>query len=524
MATQPFQALASLSVLLVEDNAGDARLIEKNLEKTDPRLLGGEVQITRAQSLEDAFERVDQQDFTAILLDLGLPECSGLETLRRFLEHTSQSPIVILTGLRELDIAFRAVGEGAQDFLHKDDIGGERLARSLRYAIERHRRQVQSSVIESAELALLLVELTDHESTVAFANRACQELTGYSTQQWREEGISLLFGEDTDRESMRSLDWRDSSVQRTQLEQRSYRQDETWFWNEIQVIPISRNDGKITHLLYSFTDVTEKMEWRARMVDLDRMSALGTVADGVAHEINNPLSFITANVEFVLRTLHQDLSWGETEETREQQAVITEALDDAMEGSRRIRAVVDDLQQLAGRPKDVKFATKRVSVETAMRRSLTIVRNNIRDRARLIYNFQNVSDVIANESKLGQVFLNLLLNAAQAITPGDPESNEVRVTIDERPGEVVISISDTGSGICDDDLKRLFEPFFSTKEASDGTGLGMPISKHIINQMGGYFEIDTMVGEGTTVSVVLPAAKREQEDLGEATTQENSGV
>ena len=508
-----------LDVLLVEDNPGDARLIEKSLETADERLIG-EVSITQTGNLGDATREVDQQRFSAVLLDLGLPDSSGLQTLRRFLAHTSRLPIVILTGLTDREIAYRAVSEGAEDFLHKDELGGERLARSLLYAIERHKRKLHTDVIESAELALLLVESGGADARVVFANQACEKLTGYDISQWQSGGLSLLHGNETDEDSIRLLDSVAKRGERQSVELRSHRDDGSWFWNRVQAIPLTDLDERMTHVLYSFEDVTDDLKWRAKLVDLDRIAILGNIAGGIAHEINNPLSFVTSNVQYVLRALQDQFDGPDEEFDRQIREALLDALEDAMEGSRRVQHVVDDLRQLAG-DSDVETEIEPVSVSTIVERTLTIARNHVRERAELVCELRDCPKVAANPAKLGQVFLNILINATQAIPPGNPASNEVHVSTYVQDGEVVVAVADTGSGLPDDELERLFEPFFSTKEDAEGTGLGMSISKQIVNEFDGRIEVDTVVEEGTTVSIVLPAVEPEfPEGLGQDTIDE----
>jgi PAS domain S-box-containing protein len=506
----PNPALPKFNVLLVEDNPGDAILVERHIARADPHLLAASVDLQQVGSLTEALGRIDDESFDAMLLDLGLPESQGLDTLEAVLAHAPTVPVVVLTGLSDHNIALRAVQSGAEDFLHKDDLDADRLCMALRFAIDRKARDeelhLKTHVIESAELALMLVETGDASSGVVFANKACETLTGHPIESWKGTGIRLLFGEETDDDTIAELEQAAHIGQPTTVEAKTYRADGTPFWNGISAIPIKDQHGQSTHMLYSFRDVSEDRRLRARMADIDRMVTLGTVAAGVAHEINNPLSYISGNVQFALILLEEDENFKTLEQREQTWSSLVEALHDAMDGSRRVRDVVRDLHKLAGRSTELDYSTEQLSITEPLQTSLSIARNHITDRAKIVCDFADgVPDVIGNESKLGQVFLNILINAAQAIPPGNIEDNEVSIEVFSRGDDVVAAISDTGAGIPEKDRARLFEPFFSTKPADEGTGLGLAISKNIITELGGRIEVDSTVGEGTTVSVVLPA-------------------
>lgn len=128
-------------VLVVEDNPGDAKLLRHHLRKSSLTSAAGGPDITRVERLDDGFEKLSETAFDVVFLDLGLPESSGMETLDRFLDRYTTIPVVVLTGLKNHDLAVEAIQRGAQDYLVKDDIGGDTLARSLRYAIERKKSE-----------------------------------------------------------------------------------------------------------------------------------------------------------------------------------------------------------------------------------------------------------------------------------------------------------------------------------------------------------------------------------------------
>jgi signal transduction histidine kinase len=234
----------------------------------------------------------------------------------------------------------------------------------------------------------------------------------------------------------------------------------------------------------------------AELVATDRMASVGTLAGGVAHEINNPLAAVIANLELALDDIKGlDIPKGKQE--------LLEELEDAREAAHRVRQIVRDLRLFSRAEEDRKDL---IDVRDVLESALRMAWNEIRHRAKLVKAFDEVPLVDANEARLGQVFLNLVLNAAHAIGAGRAESNEIRVSTTFEQGEVVVEVKDSGDGMTDEIKARIFEPFFSTKPAGVGRGLGLPISQRIIDEIGGRIEVKTRPGAGSSFTVRLPAA------------------
>src|SRR3954468_2170058 len=212
-----------------------------------------------------------------------------------------------------------------------------------------------------------------------------------------------------------------------------------------------------------------------RRAETERMASLGTLAAGVAHEINNPLSYVLGSLDLGLRELHglQLLLQGHPNEELEHVTGAVAALDSAREGAERVRNIVRDLMDFSrATPQD----GDAVEVEAILDATIRVAWNEVRHRARLIKRYSGIPRVTGDEARLGQVFLNLIMNAAQAID-GDPSVNEIVVSTRAEHGRAVIEISDTGGGIREQDLDRIFEPFYTTKPAGLGTGLGLAICR-----------------------------------------------
>lgn len=269
--------------------------------------------------------------------------------------------------------------------------------------------------------------------------------------------------------------------------------------------------GDAPAVLTVVRDLTGVKQMQERLIVSDRMASMGTLAAGVAHEINNPLTAVVGHLDLLDAELNTNGCHSDDGERRVQHA-LRDALPDMREAVVRVRDIVRDLNLFS---RAHPSPTGAVDVRKVVESSLRMAANEIRHRARLERDFSDVPPVAGSEARLGQVFLNLAVNAAQAIPEGDAAHNTIRVTI--RPGAdatVVVEVSDTGAGMSPDLQRRIFDPFFTTKPAGLGTGLGLAICHRIITEAGGQISVESETGRGTTFRVTLPAAASPAPDVG----------
>jgi CheY-like chemotaxis protein/two-component sensor histidine kinase len=242
-------------------------------------------------------------------------------------------------------------------------------------------------------------------------------------------------------------------------------------------------------------DITERRQLELQLQLADRMASVGTLAAGVAHEINNPLSYVLANLDYALTEL------GHREPDR---AEVVRALEEAREGGVRVREIVRDLKTFSRSSDDDR---EPVDVRKVLQTAVGLAQNEIRHRARLSVELADVPRVLASEHRLGQVVLNLLINAAQSIPEGAADLSLVHASTSVADdGRVMLEISDTGAGIQAELLPRIFDPFFTTKPVGVGTGLGLAIAHEIVTALGGEIRVRSEPGRGSTFSVLLPPA------------------
>ena len=281
---------------------------------------------------------------------------------------------------------------------------------------------------------------------------------------------------------------------------------------ELQEVRLLRRDGEVVIAEMSPTqlvvfggvearlvvgrDVTERVRMQERLVTADRLSSLGMLAAGVAHEINNPLAYVLGSIENARRSLEgPTVALGQARE----------ALATALEGVARVRTIVRDLSALS---RAEASSLQAVDVRTVLDSTLTLAGSEIEGRARIVREYEPVPETRVAPARLGQVFLNLMVNALEAM-PGDRATpNELRVRTTTDPcGKPVVEVSDTGEGIPPEIVTRIFDPFFTTKPAGHGTGLGLAICHRIITEAGGEISVDSTPGKGSTFRLTLPPAE-----------------
>jgi PAS domain S-box-containing protein len=240
-------------------------------------------------------------------------------------------------------------------------------------------------------------------------------------------------------------------------------------------------------------DISSQKEMEARLLLGDRLTAIGTLAAGVAHEINNPLTYLLGNLELLERS------------ERDPNGVTAQRLREALDGAERIREVVRDLVTFSHRDKD---RPGPVRVSDAIDHAVRMAQHEIRHRARLVRESGGSFIVRGSAARLSQVMLNLLVNAAHAIAPGHVDQNEVRISTRAIAGNRVrITVADTGQGIDRALIGRIFDPFVTTKPTGQGTGLGLYVCHNIVQSLGGTIWVESQPEEGSKFHVDLPLAE-----------------
>ena len=495
-----------MRVLLVEDTPTDEDLARRALA----RFKGARFSVTAVDRLSRALAHLAAGTTDVVLLDMSLPDGHGLDLLRRMLAAVGDVPVVVLTGSSDGDVMpLAAVKLGAHDYLAKDALDADRLARSLVYAIERRR---WNDRLKRSEARLEEAQATAHvgswdydlESDEVHWSKELHRIFGIP------EGIPVLFPtfiaavhpEDRSRVEA-TIEEARATVGSYTFEFRIVRAD-----GETRTLLgrgrfLAGADGQPLRATGTAQDITERKEMEANLLIAGRMAAVGTLASGVAHEINNPLAAILGNLDYLtsrLETLAQER--GELAGAVTQ---LNEVVADSKDGAQRIRDVVKHLMVFSD-PADSGRA--QIQLRPLLDAAIGMAQNALKHRAQVVREYADIPPVLSNEGRLSHVIVQLLVNAAQAIPDEMDGRGEVRVrTLRAADGDAVIEVRDNGVGIPRDILGRIFDPFFTTKPLGSATGLGLSTAHTIVTSLGGTLTVESTPGQGSTFRLTLPTVQ-----------------
>jgi two-component system, cell cycle sensor histidine kinase and response regulator CckA len=365
--------------------------------------------------------------------------------------------------------------------------------------------QDQESLRRSEEQYRQIVEATtdgivktDSDANIMFVNRRFAEMLGYTPAELIGRCEYDFLEPSTRAVTVDAL--RDLTKQLREVVDASYvhKNGATIFVDITGSSLFDRNDQHVGNL-HVVRDMTERKRLHAQLMVSDRMASVGTLAAGVAHEINNPLAAVISNLDYIGDTLASPAA---------KLVELHSPLKDARDAAQRVRLIVRDLKVFSRSPTEEPRVA--VELEAIMETSLRMAWHETRHRAKMVKRFCPIPRVEANEARLGQVFLNLIMNAAQALPEATPELNEIIISIFAHNSRVIVEVTDNGPGIPPHVIGRIFDAFFTTKGVGVGTGLGLAISHRIVSDLGGNLTVESVVGTGTTFRIDLPIATVQQ--------------
>jgi PAS domain S-box-containing protein len=515
-------------VLVIDDSALARNILRGALEEAGFR-------VETAENGPEGIERVGSFGPDVVVCDMLMPVMNGIEVLERVRSMAPTIPVLIFTESSEVNSAVSAMRNGAFAYMLKGISDGD-LVNEINAALESQRLRERNRHLEAENLAyqqnleamvqekageiIRLQELKalehrkaeaaegsfrvllqrspepiviQQEGVIVEANPAFLTLLGYVHAKEPIGTPAEAIVHPMERATFLA---RLRGSGSPQLEFHAIHQSGRSI--DIGVFPIVVLYEGAPATLLLMRDITEKKQLTAQVMQMDRLAAVGTLAAGVAHEINTPLAYVNSNICFVeselaCRSPGQALTHGELEE-------LARVFKETRQGLQRVNQIVCDLKGMS-RQDDVRCA---VDLRELLESTARMAGPTAITRARLVVDLTELPTVTGNAGRLGQVFLNLLINAAQAITEGKPRENEVRLTARARGERVIVEVRDTGSGMSAEVRDRLFEPFFTTKPQGVGTGLGLSICHAIITAHGGAITVETGPGSGTTFRVELP--------------------
>jgi PAS domain S-box-containing protein len=371
--------------------------------------------------------------------------------------------------------------------------------------VTEHRRAEEAARQAERELGMIIDNAPIGEAIIdpngrwLRANRVVCEMLGYSAselQQMTFQDVTHADDLETDVEHVATLLRGERT--RYSMAKRYIARDRRIVDVMLHVSLVRDDAGAPKYFISQIEDRTEQKAVEQRMMLADRMASVGTLAAGVAHEINNPLAYLVANLDTVVERI-AELRGGPASTTLQE---VLELVTEAREGAERVRKVIRGMQTFS----HARSELVPVSVREALDLAVDMTINEIRHRALVAREYANVRAVEAESAKLVQVFINVILNAAQALPEGHASDNQLTLRLFEgAAGRVVVEISDTGHGIPSAIVGRVFEPFFTTRKVGAGAGLGLSISHAIVSSFAGEIGVESHEGSGTTVRISLPA-------------------
>ncbi len=477
------QSAAEPVLLLVEDNPADAELTSELLAEVP----GYRYRLMVASRLAEALEVLQSEPVHAVVLDLNLPDSTGMETLNRVRAVDPDVPVVVLSG------ADRPGAEGetldgmvSSDFIGKNESSGRLLARSLLYSLERLRAQESNRQVERVlDANPDAVVVADVEGTVRYVNEAARELLGADCSEIVAELLCAIDeGEPAPIEIVKGTELRQAEMRVAAME-----------W-----------DGKPAYLA-SVRDVTDRRRMENQLAQAQKMESLGQLTGGIAHDFNNILQIVLGRAELLEELLD------ETSPLRKHATGIRQATERGATLIRRLLAFARR-QPLKLAPVDVNRLVSQLEIMS--RRTLG---EDIELKTALA---SELPLAMCDDSQLESAILNLCVNARDAMPGGGRlmiETGLLRVESGDDIGMaelkpdlyVQVAVSDTGTGMPVEVIREAFEPFFTTKEPGKGTGLGLSMVYGLMKQLGGSVRIYSEVGVGTTVKLFVPTAGGERE-------------
>jgi two-component system, cell cycle sensor histidine kinase and response regulator CckA len=494
-----------IKILLIEDNPGDVLLLQETLSE----ITFVELELVHVDQLANALKRLQSEIFDVILLDLVLPDSNGLDTFIQVQEQTPTTPIVVLTGMADETLAIRAMKAGAQDYLIKGQVSGsDLLLRSMRYAIER--KKIEATLQQREQEFRTLAEnspdiIARFEKNLRFlyvnsvaAGTACLAASDFLGKTSGEIGLpESLF---TRWEA--ALHQVFSTITPTSIEFEVVKPDGVNHY-QARFVPEFALDGSIQSVLAVARNITEQKQLETQLLRTQRLESLGTLAGGIAHDLNNILTPILA----ISQLLPQKLS-----PVNEQNQKLLKMLEDSSRrGAHMVKQILTFARGLDGEhvPLQIKHVLGELEsmIKSTFPKSIEI---------NLDILSKDLWLVSADATHLHQVFMNLCVNARDAMPNGGVLSivaeNKVvdettaRMNLDAKVDSyVVITFKDTGMGIAPEHIDRIFEPFFTTKKLGEGTGLGLSTTMGIIKNHGGFVTVSSKVGSETQFQIFLPA-------------------
>ncbi|MFQ4140924.1 response regulator [Chlorogloeopsis sp. ULAP02] len=496
-----------IRVLLIDDDEDDYILTRDWFREFQVV----ECELEWVGSYQAARNKIASRQHDVYLVDYRLGEGNGLELLREAVANGCSTPLILLTGKGDREIDVEAMKAGAADYLEKSQLTAPLLERSIRYALERkqteHKIREQAALLDVATDAIFVQDL---DNTILYWNKAAERLYSWKKEEaigkkvseiWQEKNLSQL--QEALSTMMKNGSW-EGELQQITKSRKEVTVESRWTL-------VKEFERKTQSILIVNTDITQKKQLEAQFLRAQRLESIGTLASGIAHDLNNVLAPILMTAQLLESQLNDERS----------QRLLPILINNAKRGANLVKQVLSFTRGMEG-------DRTLLQLKHLIREIQQIIKETFPKSIEVSTQISpNLWTVFGDPTQLHQVLMNLCVNARDAMPNGGKlkvtaenflvDANYAKMHIDARKGAyVVIAVTDTGVGIAPEILDRIFEPFFTTKELGKGTGLGLSTVLGIIKSHGGFISVYSELGKGSEFKVFLPAqqtteTKEEQE-------------
>jgi two-component system cell cycle sensor histidine kinase/response regulator CckA len=496
-----------IRVLIVEDSRSDVLLLENELAGAT----SAQFEVTAVGRVSEAAKLLAKKLFDVVLTDLGLPDCSGLDTFLAIQNAATSLPVIVMTGLSDERMGIRAMRAGAQDYFIKGHLWENGVTRSIRDAIER-RRADEAFRRSEARFRASIESLLDGFALLAQVRNQAGEISGFRIDYINESGLCFRPKDGAETAPKTIVDLFPDCHERGLFDELvRVAESGNPFARECVLLCQERGmdltspsydfrAGKTSDgIALSWRDVTPRLRLEAQVLQSQKMNSIGQLASGIAHDFNNLLTVIHG---------HTDLM---------KEAKLPGKLADSLQeiSAAALRAT-NLTNQLLTFSRQHPMVAADVDINETVAQMSNMLGRILGEDIRLHVEFRQPPPFVrADRGMIEQILLNLAVNSRDAMPKGGEliivtsvrqvDAREVELESDVTPGRFVcLSVRDTGCGIEPDHLSKVFEPFFSTKEVGKGTGLGLATVYGIVKQHKGWMSVESKVGSGTVFKVYLP--------------------
>jgi PAS domain S-box-containing protein len=492
-----------IKILVAEEDSTFLKTIEESLKTS-----GSLYHIEKVSSGEECLKKLQKEKFDILLLDHALSDGDGLEWLRRFNELRIGIPTIFVTAKGDPGLAIKAMQEGVFDYINRSAECAKAFPFVMNRAIEGHglmleKVRLQKELIETKNFLESIVEkagdaisVVDLDGKVIYWNEGAERIYGYKKEEVLGKNLSdFLYPKETQSraDEERFVAGLMARVKKgeviSNIEVKRQTKEGREIITSMTISPLRDAEGRIIGASRICKDITHLKKAEERLILAERLSSLGELTAGVAHELRNPLAGIKINTQMLSRKI--DLPDMEKR-----------LLESTTEGIEKIQRIVDEMLHFA-KPKASHF--KQEEMNEVVEKSLAILKAKLK-KASILDVFESERElpkVRIDIHQIQQVLINLMLNAIQAMPGGGTLT--IRTFL-KNGNEVGVEVKDTGAGIPKSHLRKIFDPFFTTK--SEGTGLGLSISVKILENHGAIIDVVSEEGKGSTFTICFPAGRK----------------